>query len=58
MRTIIVTLFAATIALAAVGTAGAAMMHHKMHFRHHGMACKGMYMFMDKKSHKCMNATA
>lgn len=57
---------AATFMLAAtvapVSTASAMMMHKKhshhmaMHMHHHMMMCKGTYMMMDMKSHKCMDA--
>jgi len=56
MRTLLMTLMAASLALGVAGSANAMMMKHH-HWKHHGMACKGEFMFMDMKKHKCMDAT-
>ena len=62
MRTFLIAVIAASVGFASVGSVNAAMMHkmHKMHKGHmmHMTKCKGTFMFMDKKTHKCMDATA
>jgi len=59
MRTFLIAVIAASVGFASVGSVNAAMMH-KMHKGHmmHMTKCKGTFMFMDKKTHKCMDATA
>lgn len=59
MRTFIVTAVAAALSVASVASADAAMMkmHAKakvaMHPMMHTMMCKGQFMYMDMKAHKC-----
>ena len=56
MRTVMIAAIAASIGFAAIASADAAGMMMKP-MMSAAASCKGMFMYWDKKTHKCVDAT-